>query len=102
MVIVKKGRVCNDFSTAIPAFIGIAAFTAKGKFLPISTELTAQSTIRWSVPDVLKGVVFQIAENIFFLGVISATADRPAPMDRRVIPKLFTGVPFDSNNILAC
>ena len=97
----EKKRFRNDFSTTIPALIGIAAFATEGKFFPISAKLPAQSTIRRSTPDILKVILSEIAEDIFFLRVISATANRPAPMNDRVVPELFARVPSQANNVLA-
>ena len=98
---VEKNRFRNDFSTAIPALIGIAAFVTEGELIPISTKLPAQSTIRQPTPDILKGILLEMTERIFLFGVVRATADRSAPVNDRVVPKLFARIPSQANHVLA-
>jgi hypothetical protein len=89
---VEEERFRDDLSAAIPAFVGIAAFAAEGKFLPISAKLSAQPRIRRSTPDIPKGILSEIPEAKFFLRVIRAAANRPVPMNDRIVPELFTRV----------
>jgi hypothetical protein len=99
---IEEESIRNNLVRAISSLIGIAAVAAKGEFPPIGTELATQTAIWYSQPDVFKSLMLEMAKDIFFFRIIGARTNCPTPMDNRVIPNLFAGVPSDPNHILAC